>query len=840
MKFNRHTFPAIGAALFAAILFFFRLPVSQLLNVVFVKSLFADFESSVSRDTVLVLCLLVIACWIAKEQPRNLLYRLALYGLIFYAFQRTNTYWTFVQLAIFPQFAYWDMAAFSLILLFPLSYLLQAKSADINVAESSQGFIEDNAVTRFQDDHFRRKIAGGEIASLIRLTKNSKSFAIGILGEYGSGKTSFLNLINLELGEPNVLKISFDPWSAGNAETIRREFFDLLARKVSEVDLKVSSLIYSYGRKLASFDARSLSWLNWLGFVRNRGSVQSSEEYQQINKMLRATGRKIVITIDDLDRLYPAEIMEVLKLIRNTADFSNVFYLVGYDKGYIQGAIKTLSEAGGLDYLDKIFQLEIPLPKREEDDLLNILQERLREMVSVEHFAVFVNIMIPNGFRSRYEKAYSGILRQGRDVVRFINGFKIIYKLIGEEVDFECLVLLELIKFRFPTIYELIYTQHDLFLYEQPLRSSHQQYYSPVMVKSESGGKRPDEISLFKMHIEKFNWLSAEDVSLLDGLFMALFKNSRYHHPEARNSISYPLYFEIYFRYRLSQRDLSDKDFKAAIASGNMPEYMSYCANHGLHKALSIRLMQEEINKDRRHFEQVIRWIFSFGRTFVEKEGMFRVDYEGIVDKVYNYHNHTTDKVYKKDIGAYKDFINHLFNVSMAPFLFENELIYHLKKKGEGFALSLDELTRHQYSYFTKMAESGHGLSEDTLWLFWGAREYYRVPADERGAYYERWRFEPKLVAKMKGYLAVKDPKEFLKFSIQQDMRDRSQVFIHKEVMEIFDEPAEYRKLIADNPALDDDIQREYLELFDKLAEKDFKQYVEMELKTELHKPERS
>ncbi len=838
MKLNRYTFPLIGAGLFAALLLLFRLPISHLLDLLLVKPLFADVESMLWTDLVLCLALTVLACWIARSQTPVFLYRLVLYGLVFYAFQRINSYWVFYKLATFNRLVYWDLFAFASMLLLPLNYALNRRKSDYEII-NTEGFVEDNAVTNEKDDHFRRNIAAKEVARLIMLTPNKKSFAIGILGEYGSGKTSFLNLLLGEFTGDNVLKIAFDPWSAGNPETIRREFFDLLASKVAEVDMRVSSMIYSYGRRLAGFDARSLSWLNWLDFLGNKGTVQGSGEYQRINEMLQASGRKIVIVIDDLDRLYPTEIMEVLKLIRNTANFSNVFYLVGYDKRYVQGSIRTLNDAGSLNYLDKIFQLEIPLPKREEDDLLNTLKERLKEMVTPEHYEVFENIMIPNGFRSRYEKAYSGILRQGRDVVRFINGFKIIYRLIGEEVDFECLVLLELVKFRFPAIYELLYAQHNVFLNEQPLRSSHQQYYSPVMVRAEGSSKRSDEVSLFKKHIEKLGWLSDEEVSLLDGLFMAMFKGSQYHHPDSKNSISYPLYFEIYFRYRLSQRDLSDKDFKAAMVSGHMREYMDYCASHGLHRELMVRLMQEDINKDRRTFEQVIHWIFSFGRTYVQKEGKFSFDYEALVDKIYNYHNHTTDKLYKKDLDAYKRLIDHLFAAASAPFLFENELLYHLKKKGEGFVLSLAEMTAHQYSYFTRMATSGHGLSEDTLWLFYGAREHYRVPADERGAYYEKWRFEPTLAVKMKVYLAEKDPKEFLKFSIQRDMRNRSMVYIHREVMELFDEPAEYRRLVAGNPELDEEIQREYLELFDKLVETDFKQYAEMELKTDLQKPER-
>lgn len=838
MKLNRYTFPLIGAGLFAALLLLFRLPISHLLDLLLVRPLFGEVERMLWTDLVLCSVLTLLACWAARTQAQVFLYRLVLYGLIFYAFQRFNSYWVFYKLSTFNWLVYWDLFAFALMLLLPLNYVLNRRTSNTEIT-NNEGFVEDNAITDEEGDCFRRNIAAKEVARLIMLTPNKKSFAIGILGEYGSGKTSFLNLILDKLTGDSVLKIVFDPWRAGSPETIRREFFDLLASKVAEVDSRVSSMIYSYGRRLAGFDARSLSLLNWLDFLKNKGSVQGSGEYQRINEMLQASGRKIVIVIDDLDRLYPSEIMEVLKLIRNTANFPNVFYLVGYDKSYVQGSIKTLNDTGSLDYLDKIFQLEIPLPKREEDDLLITLKERLKEMVTSEHYEVFENIMIPNGFRSRYEKAYSGILRQGRDVVRFVNGFKIIYRLIGEEVDFECLVLLELVKFRFPVIYELLYAQHDVFLNEQPLRSSHQQYYSPVMVKAEGASKHSEEVSLFKKHIEELGWLSEEEVSLLDGLFMAMFNGSQYHHPDSKNSISYPLYFEIYFRYRLSQRDLSDKDFKAAMTSGHMREYMDYCASHGLHRELMVRLMQEDIIKDRRKFEQVIRWIFSFGRTYVQKAGKFSFDYEALTDKIYNYYNQTTDNLYKKDLNAYKRFIDHLFTVANAPFIFENELLNHLKGKGEGFVLSLVEMTAHQCSYFTQMATSGHGLSEDTLWLFYGAREHYRVPADERGAYYTKWRFEPTLAIKMKAYLAQKDPKEFLKFSIQRDMRNRSMVYIHQEVMELFGEPAEYRRLVANHPALDEEIQMEYLKLFDKLSENGFRQYVEMELKTELREPER-
>lgn len=837
MTLNKHS-PYIYTAFLVLILSLFRIPISRILDAVIVEPIFASFDKGWWIDvSVLVgIALLIFLIW--RERPKKSTIKIVLYGLIFYSFQRVNPYWEFTGTASIPQLAYWDVVAIALVFSIPYFFLLQRKNVETNNISSIEGFVEDNSVSDYENDHFKRQVAATEIARLIQLTNNSKSFAIGVLGEYGSGKTSFLNLINLGLTDDNILKITFNPWSAGNAEMIRRDFFDLLAIKVANIDQKISSLIYSYGRRLASIDTRSQFWLNWLGFFRNSGSLHSSREFEQINQMLKSTGRKIIITIDDLDRLYPAEIMEVLKLIRNTADFSNVFYIVGYDKEYVQDAMRTLNESGGIDFLDKIFQLEIPLPKREENDLLFVLQHHLKRMISEYHFSIFEDSMIPNGFQNRYEKAYYGVFRQSRDVVRFLNGFKIVYNLIGEEVEFECLMLLELIKFRYPSIYDLIYKQSDRFLYDVPVRSSYEQYLVPRMLKGENSGKKSDEVSVFRKHLEQINWLSDEDVSLLDGLFLTLFKGGLYNGPKSKNSISYPLYFEIYFRHRLSQTDLSDKDYKAAMNSNKMGEYMKYCATHNLHKELMIRFMQEDIFQDRLHFEQVIRWIFSFGPTFMKKENTRYFSCEPLIDKIYNYENIITEKLYKKDTQAYFDFINLLFDIAKPPYLFENNLIHHLKKKGGNFVIPNTQLTAHQLSYFTNYAESGHGLNEDVVWIFWGAKEHYQVPADESGGYYSRWRFEPDLAVKMKDYLKTKDPLEFLKYSIKWNMYEPLFACIYKEVLDIFDGPEEYRQIIEDNPAVNKDIKDEYLELFDKCKTEGWEKFVAMDFKTALGKPE--
>jgi hypothetical protein len=52
----------------------------------------------------------------------------------------------------------------------------------------------------------------------------------------------------------------------------------------------------------------------------------------------------------------------------------------------------------------------------------------------------------------------------------------------------------------------------------------------------------------------------------------------------------------------------------------------------------------------------------------------------------------------------------------------------------------------------------------------------------------------------------------------------------------MFDNPNEFKRLILENPVLRMEINRQYLDLFDKCAAVGFHQYVAMEFKSELNR----
>ena len=100
----------------------------------------------------------------------------------------------------------------------------------------------------------------------------------------------------------------------------------------------------------------------------------------KIENGLKQLDRPIVVTIDDIDRLAADEMFEVLRLIRNTAAFPNLIFIVCYDKDYVVRQIQNKGITDSELYLEKIFPLELSLPKTEEVSLVDTFRYSLIHM----------------------------------------------------------------------------------------------------------------------------------------------------------------------------------------------------------------------------------------------------------------------------------------------------------------------------------------------------------------------------------------------------------------------------------------------------------------------------
>lgn len=202
------------------------------------------------------------------------------------------------------------------------------------------------------------------------LTSNLKdeTYAVAITGSWGSGKTLFLDTVK-RLCKGRAVLVDFNPWNSQTADHLVKDFFNTLSAELSpyyggvkkSMD-KYVSLLYSLRLHVAG---------NFV-FQHFPGGKENSLETkkQEVANALRSIQEPIVVAIDDLDRLAGREIFEVLRIIRNTAKFNNIIYIVAYDKEHVVNQLRQPELGIENDYLEKIFQIELSMPMVDEKVLV--------------------------------------------------------------------------------------------------------------------------------------------------------------------------------------------------------------------------------------------------------------------------------------------------------------------------------------------------------------------------------------------------------------------------------------------------------------------------------------
>lgn len=248
------------------------------------------------------------------------------------------------------------------------------------------------------------------------------SFVIHIGEHYGQGKTSFLIMFDEEVSKSDhkMIIINFEPWLCDTETGIVNEFFDTFRIEVGEYLPKLNGSIKRYVELLLSaikYERKGFSF-NLNSFMRNDSTLKSTHDL--IKKELMNIDRPVIITIDDVDRLQSKELMMVLKIIRDTADFPNVFYIVAADNLHLRRMLNNMNIDDAETYLKKFFNLEFQLPANE-----NVAFKKLLELLNGK----FEELRIDSFTRDNYISQIENVLYikeafpNLRDVYRFVNSY---------------------------------------------------------------------------------------------------------------------------------------------------------------------------------------------------------------------------------------------------------------------------------------------------------------------------------------------------------------------------------------------------------------------------------
>lgn len=323
------------------------------------------------------------------------------------------------------------------------------------------------------------------------------AFAINIEEDYGYGKTSFLLMLREWFNKQHkdqAIWIDFRPWLCDNASSLISEFFHQLAEEIS-IDIDLRDDIIRYGNELASQAMKYAVGVQTPLLFKAHGS-SLKHQHDRIREQLNRKAQLIIVTIDDLDRLDKEEVMAVLKLIRDTADFPNIFYITATEHTYLYNVLKASNIDDPDRFIEKFFNLHFYLPAHEVDyknTFISLLGDYIRTIIKDKEKE--------NEFDAlRAESILKTCFSDIRDVKRFVNQL-IIYleSLDKEDYNLYDATLLALLQYKCSELYKILRDRDDILLYtkykgtdcilelkEDPVAEVEQQDFLKMMDKDKS------------------------------------------------------------------------------------------------------------------------------------------------------------------------------------------------------------------------------------------------------------------------------------------------------------------------------------------------------------------
>lgn len=323
----------------------------------------------------------------------------------------------------------------------------------------------DQPISSAQNDIFHRTQFANFIAQGILNINDSIGTTIAIQGTWGTGKSSVINLIQENLSHnkrtPNELQVfNFKCWSYQGENALLQAFLsqlDVALGKVADPTIKqifrslTSSLLHVHSL-LPTPVSLGLSIVN--DFI----APKSPEEtFNLLSEALRLQQKRLLIIIDDIDRLTPDEMMTMFRLIKTIGALPNVIYLLSFDRALAERTIQTFYPSEGPQFLDKIVQVYFDIPPMQFTDLKTYLQHSVKpilEDVSQQSYK-------SRSFDDVFNFVLSSYLTTPRHYSRYVNALRFNWPAMKQSVNKLDFLAMEAIRLFDPTLYQHIYTQSN-------------------------------------------------------------------------------------------------------------------------------------------------------------------------------------------------------------------------------------------------------------------------------------------------------------------------------------------------------------------------------------------
>lgn len=505
----------------------------------------------------------------------------------------------------------------------------------------------DKPIKLPKEDKFGFKPLAKAISDSISKMKSPEGTVIAINGPWGSGKSSLINLVRHHLSKSrkkDPLKIvDFKCWWFRGQEALTIAFFHELCSAMESSGEAAKKAVSEIGAQLlrtASPLAGTI--LNVTGgpgvgeivstLVRSIGDfIEQDETVEKLHKKLSDAlsadpKRRYLIIVDDIDRLSPDEAMLIFRLVKSVGGLPNVMYLLAYDR---QVAEKIVSQhyrsEEGAHYLEKIVQASFDLPAPSRATLERKFLTRLDSVIKERGYRD------GDHFHNLFDEMIAPEIKTPRDLIRILNPLTVTWPAVKGEVDPADFLCLETLRVQRPKLYATIRANKILLT-----GSVMEDIGFSARMRLEQG-RSPEQYNKIFLEPEP----PSEHERLRDGLIQLFPELERawrnvdqINLPPDRDRqrrICSPRHFDTYFRFSLSEYQISMSEIKTLIQKAGDIDYIQ----RSLLDAAEIKLpdgftratllIQElAIRADlipEDHIGDLLQAMYSIADNLLEKEG---------------------------------------------------------------------------------------------------------------------------------------------------------------------------------------------------------------------------
>lgn len=391
---------------------------------------------------------------------------------------------------------------------------------------------------------------------------------IAITGAYGDGKTSFVNLVIGELrkAEPTSVPVvaRFSPWLAADSNSV---VLSLLDSVVAEIKREI--FVPGLSGDAARYARTLLSAVPWTERLKDLFAEPSQERrIDALVTRIARTRRRVLVVLDDLDRMEAKELETVFKLLRGSDKLSNVTFVCCFDDKEVASILKvTRPTQDTTAYIEKFFPVRFPLPPIGSQQLKDFFVQRLTRVLErsdLPHEDVL------NSADQMWEGSIRPHFRNLRRIRVFFNRVSRSLELIAHEVNVWDFVHLELIRDIDPNLYGQIFHNPEFFwsrglafevwskgpepFDEKKAKTWRAERYRSIVDSMPKGGQ--EVLDLLADIFPNFETYRGKSEQVVDSL-----------EAERNKRIFHPRYFWQYFLLKVPSEIFSQKRFASFLTS---------------------------------------------------------------------------------------------------------------------------------------------------------------------------------------------------------------------------------------------------------------------------------